>query len=393
MSGTIAFKPIYLKNNQGHGNARRVSRKFCANEIIALLYANGIDLPHRFKLQFQWVLNNKNLSIIGEQIFKYLGKVTNLIGIRKVPEYNNQLLQCTKKYCPMSQTAKETEEIEMGNTESNPPFSVAICVYGKDNATWFDTALESIIVNQTVKPSEIVLVIDGPVPEAIENVIGKYSKICEGGILLRFIRFEKNRGLGEALKVAIENCSNEIIARMDSDDIAVRNRFELQLRHFITQNCDICGGQIEEFIDDPSNVVGRRLVPESDQELKVYMKKRCPFNHMTVMYKKSAVMDAGNYQDWFWNEDYYLWIRMALKDHIFANLPETLVKVRVGKDMYARRGGDKYFKSEVGIQQLMLKKGMIGRTTYISNCAKRFIVQKMLPNSIRGWVFKRFARE
>ena len=167
----------------------------------------------------------------------------------------------------------------------------------------------------------------------------------------------------------------------------------MQLQKFKHENIDICGGQIDEFIDDPSNVIGRRLVPVSDAELKVFMKKRCPFNHMTVMYKKSAVLNAGNYQDWFWNEDYFLWIRMALKKQIFSNLPETLVNVRVGKDMYARRGGDKYFKSEVGIQKLMLKNGLIDRPTYMSNCTKRFIVQKMLPNSVRGWVFKIFARE
>ena len=217
-------------------------------------------------------------------------------------------------------------------------------------------------------------------------------KSGRGGVLLRVIRFEENRGLGEALKVAIENCSNEIVARMDSDDIAIEKRFELQLRYFISGNCDICGGQIDEFIDDTSNIVGRRLVPESDSELKSYMKKRCPFNHMTVMYKKSSVLEAGNYQDWFWNEDYYLWIRMALKNQKFGNLNDTLVKVRVGKDMYARRGGDKYFKSEIGIQKLMLEKGIINKPTYAMNCAKRFIVQKALPNSIRGWVFKKFAR-
>ncbi|MCR5798006.1 MAG: glycosyltransferase [Eubacterium sp.] len=211
--------------------------------------------------------------------------------------------------------------------------------------------------------------------------------------MLKVIRFPENRGLGEALKVAIENCTFELIARMDSDDISVPRRFESQLKIFTRDDdIDICGGQIDEFIDSPSNVVGRRLVPETDEELKAYMKKRCPFNHMTVMYKKSAVIDAGNYQDWFWNEDYYLWIRMALKNQKFANLPDALVNVRVGKDMYARRGGGKYFKSEIGIQKLMLEKGLIDRPTYISNCAKRFIVQKILPNSVRGWVFKTFAR-
>lgn len=281
---------------------------------------------------------------------------------------------------------------EKGAGTLYPPFSVAICVYGKDNAKWFDKALESIIVNQTVKPSEVVLVVDGPIPEEIEKVIEKYAQICRGGVLLKVIRFSENRGLGQALRVCIENCENELIARMDSDDIAVFERFELQLKRMVSENVDICGGQIEEFISTPDEVVGKRIVPETDSELKAYMRKRCPFNHMTVMYKKSSVMEAGNYQDWFWNEDYYLWIRMALKKNIFANLPDTLVKVRVGKDMYARRGGDRYFKSEIGIQRMMLEKGIIDRPTYLSNCAKRFILQKMMPNNVRGWVFKKFAR-
>lgn len=273
-----------------------------------------------------------------------------------------------------------------------PPLSVAICVYEKDNPEWFDMALASII-NQTVKPSEIVLVIDGPIPYEVQQVIGKYVEICKvEGILCNTIRFAQNKGLGEALRVAVENCSNELIARMDSDDIAVNNRFELQINRFMKNDIDICGGQIEEFINTPTNVVGKRIVPETDEELKIYMKKRCPFNHVTVMYKKAAVLEAGNYIDWFLNEDYYLWIRMALKNLRFANVSETIVNVRVGKDMYARRGGDKYFKSEVGLQRFMLEKGIIDRPTYMMNCAKRLIVQKMMPNSVRGWVFKKFAR-
>ena len=214
-----------------------------------------------------------------------------------------------------------------------------------------------------------------------------------GRVLLKVIRFPENKGLGEALKTAVENCSNELIARMDSDDIAVADRFEKQLRVFSAdESLAICGGQIEEFVDDVRNIVGKRIVPEKDKELKEYIKKRCPFNHMTVLFKKSAVCEAGNYQDWFWNEDYYLWIRMALKGCKFANVPETLVKVRVGKDMYARRGVTRYFKSEINIQRLMLRNKMIGIPTFLMNCLKRLIVQVLLPNSVRRWVFKTFAR-
>ena len=217
--------------------------------------------------------------------------------------------------------------------------------------------------------------------------------MCGGGVQFKVIRFDENRGLGEALKTAVENCSYELVARMDSDDIAVCNRFELQLCAFLEHpDVSIIGGQIEEFITSPDDVVGKRVVPKTDAELKQYMKRRCPFNHMTVMFKRSDVLQAGNYQDWFWNEDYYLWIRMALAGMEFQNFPETLVYVRVGADMYARRGGDKYFKSEIGIQKLMLDNHVIGHMTFLANCGKRFVVQKMLPNNLRAWVFKRFAR-
>ena len=111
-------------------------------------------------------------------------------------------------------------------------------------------------------------------------------KFVRGGINLRALAFQKNKGLGEALKTAVKQCSHELIARMDRDDIAVKNRFELQLEKFVRDpQISICGGQISEFIDEPSNIVGRRIVPEADREIKTYMKKRCPFNYMTVMFK------------------------------------------------------------------------------------------------------------
>lgn len=279
-------------------------------------------------------------------------------------------------------------------TVDYPRFSVAMSVYGKDRPEWFYMALNSII-DQTVKPDEIVLVVDGPIPGNLQDVVEKCSGICkEEGVLLKVMYLSENRGLGYALKVAVRNCSNDIIARMDSDDIAMKERFEYQIKMLIKdEELAVCGGQIEEFIDYPSNVVGKRIVPKTDKELKEYIKKRCPFNHVTVMYRKSAVLEAGNYQEWFWNEDYYLWIRMALKNQKFANVPQILVKVRVGKDMYARRGGDKYFKSEIKLQKYMLKNGLIHYPTYVDNCVKRFIIQKVLPNNVRAWVYKEFARK
>ena len=153
------------------------------------------------------------------------------------------------------------------------------------------------------------------------------------------------------------------------------------------------GGLIREFIHRPDNIVGIRKVPEYDAEIKNYLKTRCPMNLMTVMFKKSDIMKVGGFMDWYCEEDYYLWIRLGLGGYKFYNLQENLVNVRVGKEMYQRRGGMKYFKSEARLQKYMLNKDIINFGGYLNNVTKRLIVQVLLPNKIRGWVFRTFARE
>lgn len=271
-----------------------------------------------------------------------------------------------------------------------PPFSVAMSVYKNDNPIFFDRALQSITENQKVMPTEIVIIVDGPVDEKINAVIEKYSEKYGN---LNVIRLDKNAGLGNALKLAIENAKYELIARMDSDDVSAPNRFEQQLE-IMTKNSDvdIVGGDISEFIGDENNVVAKRKVPILDEEIKEYLKTRCPFNHMTVMYKRSAVLKSGSYIDLFYNEDYWLWIRMVENNCIMANTGTVLVNARVGEDMYRRRGGRQYFNSEMFLQKYMLKNGIINLPTFVLNSSKRFVVQMLLPNAIREWVFKTFAR-
>lgn len=269
------------------------------------------------------------------------------------------------------------------------PFSVAMCVYGGDKAEWFDTAIESII-NQTLPPDEIVIVVDGPVPEGIEQILTKH----ESDNKFKIVRLKECQGHGNARRESLRNCSNEIVALMDADDISLANRFEQQIAYFEEdEDLSIVGGDITEFCGEPKNIVGKRGVPQSDSEIKDYLKYRCPMNQMTVMLKKSYVENAGGYIDWYCDEDYYLWIRMALKNMEFANTGTVLVNARVGKEMYNRRGGIRYFKSEAKLQKYMLDNKLIGQRTYISNVCKRLIVQVLLPNRLRGWVFKKFARE
>ena len=270
-------------------------------------------------------------------------------------------------------------------------FTVCTSVYKNDNPEYLKVALDSLLVNQIVKPTEIVLVQDGPVPEETSRVLQDYIDNYGESFLL--IKLEKNGGLGNALKIGVENAKYDIIARMDSDDIAAPDRFEKQIAYLEGHpECDIVGGQITEFIGGPSNIVGRREVPLDNEDIYRYMKSRCAFNHPTVMFRKSAVLSVGNYKDCFWNEDYYLWIRMMMNGCVMANLPDVLVNMRSGLDQYSRRGGKRYFDSEIGIKKLMLDNGLITRTEYLINYLERFIIQLLLPNSVRGWVFRTFAR-
>ena len=271
-------------------------------------------------------------------------------------------------------------------------FSVVTSIYKNDKPDFVRTALDSMLVNQIVKPSEIVLVRDGQVPEILDKLLNEYEASYPE--IFNIIRLEQNGGLGKALKLGVESAKYDIVARMDSDDICLPNRFELQLEFLKTHpEVDIVGGQMTEFIDSPDNIVGTRVVPCTNDDIYEFMKSRCALNHVTVMFRKDAVLKAGNYQDWFWNEDYYLWVRMMMSRCQFANLPDVVVNVRSGADQYARRGGKKYFDSEIGIKKLMLQQGMISKGEFLINYVQRFIIQLCLPNSVRGWVFRTFARK
>ncbi|MBR6635550.1 MAG: glycosyltransferase [Clostridia bacterium] len=268
-------------------------------------------------------------------------------------------------------------------------FSVSMCVYIKDTPEWFTTAVESVL-NQTVKPSEVVLVVDGPVTAQLDAIITDYEK----NPLFRIVRLPKNVGHGEARRACLNHCRYELVALMDADDISASDRFEKQLALFeANPELTIAGGNITEFVGDPENIVGARVVSQDDAAIKADMKIRCPMNQVTVMFRKSAVEKVGGYIDWYNEEDYYLWLRLYLDGAVFANLSDYLVNVRVGKEMYQRRGGKKYFLSEAKLQKYMLDNKVIGFGAFAVNVGKRFVVQIMLPNKLRSWVFKKFARK
>ena len=268
-------------------------------------------------------------------------------------------------------------------------FSVLMSVYKNDKVIFLEEALESLM-NQTKIPNEIVLVKDGPISDELNKFIKEYSR---KNSIIKVVESKENIGLGNALKLGMKFCSYDIVARMDSDDICKKNRFEKQLDCFIKdKNLSIVGSNIVEFIGTTDNIVGSRVVPDNDIDIKHYAKKRCPLNHVSVMFKKKDVESVGGYIHWHYNEDYYLWLRMIIDNCKFKNINENLVMVRVGEEMYKRRGGIKYFKSEADIQKFMLEKNIIGHTLYLYNILVRFIVQIVVPNEVRGMIFKKLCR-
>ncbi len=268
-------------------------------------------------------------------------------------------------------------------------FSVLMSVYKNDHPEYLRQSLDSILY-QTMKPNEIVLVIDGFIPKDIKQIIDMYIK---NEPTLKIVKLEENQGLGIALREGLKQCSYPLVARMDADDICVLNRFEKQLQAFeADETLSVVGGYIQEFIDAVENKVGIREVPLEHKEICKYMKFRCPLNHMTVMFKKEDVEKCGSYMKWQSNEDYYLWLRMYLHHCKFKNLDEVLVYARVGREMYQRRGGIAYFKITASTQKYMLQNHITTVPQYLYNMLVRFIVQVVCPNSLRGFIYQHFAR-
>ena len=238
-------------------------------------------------------------------------------------------------------------------------FSVCICVYDKDNHKYLKEALESIY-NQSVKPNQIVLVLDGPINQELETVINDYNLLISDEIDFDIIRLNKNKGHGEARKISIENAKHGLIALMDADDISRFNRFEKQIDIFQNNNeLSIVGGQILEIDHASKKSISIRKVPVTDRNIKRNLTIRSPFNQMSVMFKKDDVIKAGNYKEFFHNEDYYLWARMFLEGFTFYNTPEILVDVRINESY--KEGANRELYEELGIRSELTK---IGKTRH-----------------------------
>lgn len=268
-------------------------------------------------------------------------------------------------------------------------FSLLMSVYKYDDASFLEQALKSIEANSLI-PTDFVLVCDGELTDELNNIVDNYANRLPFNV----IRLPHNVGLGRALQTGIDYCKCEWVARFDADDICVLDRFEKQIA-FIKQNpdVDVVGGQIVEFVNDPNEInTHKKVVPTSYHHIYHYAKSRNPINHMTVMIKKSAVLDVGNYRHAPLYEDYDLWVRMLTKGYKLANTDEVLVYVRGGGNMYQRRGGVSYAQQEIKMQIGFYKMGLISVLQLIVNVMIRVPI-RLIPSKLRGVIYNSFLRQ
>ena len=265
--------------------------------------------------------------------------------------------------------------------------SVLMSIYSKEKAEYFRKSLDSLL-NQTYLPEEIVLVKDGPLTKELEQVIEEYKN----KINMKIVPLEKNKGLGLALREGVLNCSNEIIIRMDTDDIMHPNKILEQIKIF-NRNKDLIlvGTNGYDFNKNQNDILSERILPEKNEDILKFSKRRCPFIHAGIGFKKSYVIKAGNYQDCFWFEDYDLFLRM-LKIGKGYNIQENLLYIRSNFDVYERRGGILYIKNEIKALTKFYKEGYMNTYYYLTNIVVRLGV-RICGNNLRRIIYKNFLRK
>lgn len=269
-------------------------------------------------------------------------------------------------------------------------YSVLMPLYRKDDPSFFKIAIDSMI-NQTIKPDEIVIVCDGKISKELQWVIE--TKKEENKNLIRPIYFNENRGLGLTLADGVKLCKNEIIVRMDADDYSVNNRCEKQLKMLNNHpEYDVIGTNVLEFVDDFDNIVSHVVLPEFPQDIYTFAKRRCPVRHPALMYRKSKVLSAGNYRDYRHAQDYNLMVHMLENGSKIYNIQEYLVYMRVSKDFYKRRGGYNQLKIILKLKKEFYDIGFYSVQDFIISGFGNAIIC-LLPNKFREFFYKKVLRK
>ena len=270
-----------------------------------------------------------------------------------------------------------------------PPYSVLLSVYKSEKPEWLSMAVDSMFA-QTVKPAEVLLVEDGPLTDELYAVISTYkAKYSE---TFKTYPLKKNVGLGLALKEGVLACSNEYIARMDTDDYSVPTRIEEEFNVMFEKKVDMVGSIIYEFVDSIDNVVSHRMLPETSEQIYKFAKKRTPIAHPSVLFRKKQVLACGNYENCYLAEDFAIFVNLLRIGAKGYNIQKPLVYMRVSKDFYMRRGGWKYLKAMLGFNKKLFSIGWVGPKDFLIRSAMNCTVC-LMPNVVRNFVYKKLLRK
>ena len=262
-------------------------------------------------------------------------------------------------------------------------FSVLISVYYKEKPEYLEDAINSIF-NQTLLPKEVILVEDGKLTDELYAVI---NILKEKHHEIKTVRLKENQGLGSALNEGLKYCSYDIVARMDSDDISMPNRFRLQIDFLENHpDIDIISGWIDEFYGNKENIISTRKTPEAHNDIVKFSKFRNPINHPAAMFRKKVICDIGGYRAIPFFEDYDLWVRAIASGVQLYNIQQSLLWFRLSDNAFLRRGGIDYAKNEITFQYHLHKIGYIGIINMCSNISIRLII-RLLPNMIRKYIY------
>ena len=266
-------------------------------------------------------------------------------------------------------------------------FTVLMSIYYKELPQHFDRAMQSIWDDQIAKPDEVVLVQDGPLPDALQYQIEVWTKKLNG--ILKPIPLKENVGTGKAKNIGIKACSHELIAVMDTDDISLPERFEKQLNVFRNNpEIDVCGAWVGEFEDNENVIVSHRRTPEQHEQIVAFAKSRSPVNHPTAMYRKSSVLSAGNYSEWRSSQDFNLFVRLIIDGAKLHNIQEPLVNMRMGNgQLETRRGGLKQALLEASVQKEFYQMGFLSLFELARNVVIGFSI-RMLPRALIKLFYK-----
>lgn len=273
----------------------------------------------------------------------------------------------------------------------DPEFAALLCLYHNNDAGEVAEAIHSTFFDQTKPPALLIVVFDGPVPQDVAEVIAR----TEEQVPVTRIVFNENRGHGPARAAGIAACPYPWIAILDADDLSLPHRFESLLAEIAKDpEVAVIGGALQEFTvaDGVREVTTTRSYPQTHAEITDYLRSRSPIAQPTAMLRVAAILDVGNYQSWFNNEDYHLWIRLVSAGYRLRNIAKPVLLFRTSPHLYDRRGGWRYWRNEVALQQFSLQNGTTTWVKFLQGAAIRFVVQVAMPNKLRQAFYKLILR-